>query len=99
MQPNANSSSLNISALQPNYKYDNFAVQLKSVHNYLSTRIATGTMVAAALEIYRPNLCRYKKMLADRGLLKEIYIEKCKVTGFKAMFLTCDPEIIKRLNR
>jgi hypothetical protein len=97
--PNADSSPLKVPGDQPKHKYNDFEVELKAVREYLSTRIATSTMTAVALGIYRPNLCRHKKTLADQGLLKEIYIQKCKVTGFKAMYLTCDPEIIKRINR
>jgi len=87
------------SAGKPSLKYNDFDAELKTVNEYLLTRLATATMVATDLNIYRPNLCRYKQMLVDEGVLKVVFISKCKVTGFKAQYLTCDPEIIRRLNR
>ena len=76
-------------------KYRNYIAEYKLVRAYLSIHNATATMVSVALDIYRPNLCRHKKELQDAGVLWVTHKGTCKVTGFKADYLTCNPELIK----
>lgn len=82
---------------KPTSKYTDYDVEKKVVQAYLLTRLATATMTAIDLNIYRPNMCRHKKELEKKGLLVVVCVSKCRVTGFKAQYLTCSPEIIERL--
>jgi hypothetical protein len=75
-------------------KCKQFEAELKRVRNYLTTHTATATMVAVALHIYRPNLCRHKGTLKKEGALIELYKGTCKITGFEASYLTCDPALM-----
>jgi hypothetical protein len=75
-------------------KCKQFEAELKRVRKYLSTHTATSTMVAVALNIYRPNLCRHKGILKKEGVLIELYKATCKITGFEASYLTCDPALM-----
>jgi len=65
--------------------------ELMAVYEYLQTHIATSTMAAVALNIYRPNLCRRKRKLEKAGLLVEVKEGICKVTRCRAAFLTTNP--------
>ena len=65
--------------------------ELQAVYKYLQTHIATSTMAAVALNIYRPSLCRRKRTLEKAGLLVEVKTGYCKVTKCKAAFLTSNP--------
>jgi hypothetical protein len=98
--PNANPSPKTLNgdpSKQPHPKYNNFEAELKLVKAYLTTQIATSTMVAVALDIYRPNLCRHVAKLTKQGLLAVVCTSKCQVTGFQAQYLTCNPDLIERI--
>ncbi len=71
------------------YKYNNSEAEITAVKNYLMNHVATATMISDALNIYRPNLCRHKRELQKQGILKELYKGFCRVTGWKATYLTC----------
>ena len=71
------------------YKYTNSEAEITAVKNYLMDHVATATMIADALNIYRPNLCRHKRELQKQGILKELFKGHCKVTGWRATYLTC----------
>ncbi len=86
------------SSSQADSKSTKFNAELNLVQAYLTTKIATATMVSVDLEIYRPNLCRYVSILSKQSLLSIVCVGKCKVTGFKARYLTCNPTLINRLN-
>ncbi len=62
------------------------------VFRYLLDHVATATMVAVSLEIYRPNVCRYKSMLERAGKLRVVKRDRCKITGCMADYLTCEHE-------
>jgi len=47
-------------------------------------------MVAAATGVPQKNICRYKRDLEKAGRLWEITKAACKLTGFKAWYLTTD---------
>lgn len=64
--------------------------QLKTIFQYLETNIATATMVSLATGVPQKNICRYKKDLEKKGLLKEIVKKHCEVTGCKAWYITTD---------
>ena len=76
--------------------------ELKRVREYLMTHNSTATMVATALNIYRPNLAvinegltRYKQMLQDAGALVVTHKDYCKETGRLVCYLSCDPDKVK----
>jgi hypothetical protein len=65
--------------------------QLQVLFNYLKNHTATASMVSEATGIYQKNICRFKRSLQKAGLLWEVKKTSCKVTGFKAHYLTTDP--------
>lgn len=68
-----------------------FQTQLETIFHYLQKHIATASMVEAATGIPQKNICRYKRDLEKAGQLWEIEKKKCKKTGFKAWYLTSNP--------
>lgn len=78
-------------------KYNQFKSELLRVRAYLAEHNASATMTAFALNIYRPNLCRHKHELQQSGVLAVTHRGRCSATGFKADYLTCDPEKVKVL--
>ena len=73
--------------------------QIQTIFEYLSKHVATATMVSKATNIPQKNICRYKADLQKRGLLKEIKKKVCKVTGFKASYITTNPELFPATNQ
>lgn len=69
-----------------------FKSQLKTIFHYLENHIATASMVTAATGIPQKNICRYKRDLEKAGRIWEIEKKPCKKTGFKAWYLTTNPE-------
>lgn len=70
--------------------------QKQNIFIYLSKKVATATMVSKATKIPQKNICRYKKDLEKQGLLMELEKKTCKVTGFKAWYLTTNPELFNK---
>lgn len=66
--------------------------QLQTIFQYLQKHDATASMVADATGIYQKNICRYKRDLEKAGRLWEIEKKQCKKTGFKAWYLTTNPD-------
>lgn len=66
--------------------------QIQKVFDFLSKRSATSTMVSKSTGIPQKNICRYKVMLQNQGLLREIEKRPCKITGLYAWYISCDPE-------
>lgn len=62
--------------------------QLHTIFHYLQEYTATASMVSKATGIPQKNICRYKKDLEKKGLLKEVAKRPCKVTGFNVWYLT-----------
>lgn len=77
------------------YNYNNQHTELKQVREYLTNNCASATMTATALNIYRPNLTRYKSMLQEAGLLVVTHHGPCKETGRKVDYLSCSPKLVK----
>ncbi len=73
-------------------KDKNFQSQVKTIFQYLSDNVATASMVSFATEIPRKNIRRYKRDLEKVGQLWEIEKKKCQHTGFKAWYLTTNPD-------
>lgn len=80
---------------QGKYNYNNQKTELLQVRAYLTDNNATSTMTATALNIYRPNLTRYKNMLQEAGVLVVTHNGRCEETGYLADYLSCNPEIVK----
>jgi len=73
-------------------KSKHFKNQLKTIFQYLQEHIATASMVSDATGIPQKNICRYKRDLEKAGRLWEITKKKCKQTGFKAWYLSTNPQ-------
>lgn len=74
-------------------KDNDFKSQLKTIFQYLQKHVATASMVSAATGIPQKNICRFKRDLEKAGRLYEIEKKLCKKTGFKAWYLTTNPEL------
>jgi hypothetical protein len=66
--------------------------QIQTIFQYLHERIATASMVADATGIYQKNICRYKRDLEKAGMLWEVEKKLCRKTGFKAWYITTNPD-------
>lgn len=97
MQDKISHSPVNLSKLQSKDSY--FKAQEKQYFEYLKTNIATNSMVSKALNIPQKNLTRYKRYFEKRGLLKEVCRKLCRLTGFRASYLTTDPNLISKSNQ
>jgi len=67
--------------------------ELWRVYEYYRHRIATATMAAVDLNIYRPSLCRRKRELEKAGLLAEVKKGICPITRHRASYLTTNPDL------
>ncbi len=80
----------------------NSDTQLKTIFNFLQDNTATASMVSKACNIPQKNICRYKKDLEKKGLLKEVAKRKCRLTGFPAWYLSTNivhivPSVLKEI--
>jgi hypothetical protein len=66
--------------------------QLKTIFQFLQHHVATASMASDATGIYQKNICRYKRDLEKAGRLWEIRKDVCKKTGFRAWYLTTNPD-------
>lgn len=73
--------------------------QLQTIFLYLSEHVATATMVSKVTNVPQKNICRYKKDLEKRGLLKEIEKKICTITGFKAWYISTNPDLFHSSNQ
>lgn len=64
--------------------------QLQTIFQYLHHHVATASMVADATGIPQKNICRYKRDLEKAGQLKEVEKKLCRLTGFRAWYITTD---------
>jgi hypothetical protein len=74
-------------------KVKNFQTQKKIFFEYLKENTATASMVADATGIPQKCETRYKRELQKAGLLYEVVRKRCLVTGFKAWYLTANPDM------
>lgn len=79
-------------SLTSHSKDEDNLTQLKTIFHYLSKHVATASMVAEATGIYQKNICRYKRDLEKAERLWEIEKKLCKKTGFRAWYLTTNPD-------
>ena len=73
-------------------KDTHFKSQIKTIFQYLQEHTATASMVSDATGIPQKNICRYKRDLEKAGLLWEVEKKQCRKTGFKAWYLTTNPD-------
>lgn len=66
--------------------------QLETVYSYLLTHVATASMVSKATGVPQKCICRYKRYLEKLGLLWEVEINHCRITGYPAAYLTTNTE-------
>ena len=66
--------------------------QLQTIFRYLQKHSATASMVTDATGIPQKCITRYKRDLEKAGRLWEIEKKQCKKTGFKAWYLTTNPD-------
>lgn len=80
-------------------KDTDFRTQLKTIFHYLQKHVATASMVSDATGIPQKNICRYKRDLELSGRLWEVEKKLCQKTGFRAWYLTTDPEKAPQSNQ
>jgi hypothetical protein len=66
--------------------------QLQTIFQYLQKHTATASMVTDATGVPQKCICRYKRDLEKSGRLWEIEKKLCQKTGFRAWYLTTNPE-------
>lgn len=76
-----------------------FQNQLKTIFQYLQNHIATASMITEATGVSQKNICRYKRDLEKAGKLYEVEKKKCKATGFKAWYITTNPDYSPKSNQ
>ena len=80
-------------------KDNGFENQLKTIFHYLQNHIATASMITDATGVPQKNICRYKRDLEKAGKLYEVEKKKCKATGFKAWYITTNPDYSPKSNQ
>lgn len=75
-----------------------FKTQEQTIFLYLQNRTATASMVSKATGIPQKNICRFKRDLEKKGLLYEVEKKLCKLTGFRAWYLTTNPDLFQNSN-
>jgi len=73
-----------------------FKRQLKTIFEYLKQNTATNTMVSVNTGVPQKNICRFKRDLEQQGLLIEVEKKLCKITGFRAWYLSTNENLIKQ---
>ena len=83
-------NSLNTSR-NSNNKGNTKRTQIQTIFEYLQEHVATASMVTAATGIPQKNITRYKRDLEKKGRLWEVEKKLCTKTGFKAWYITTNP--------
>ena len=73
--------------------------QKQKVYIYLLTNTATASMVERAIGVPQKSICRYKRVLELQGLLCEVSKKHCILTGFRASYLTTNPDLFPKTNQ
>lgn len=68
------------------------STQLQTIFLYLQKHTATASMVTEATGVPQKCITRYKRDLEKSGRLWEVYKTYCEKTGFRASYLTTDPD-------
>jgi hypothetical protein len=73
--------------------------QQRTVFEYLKQHTATASMVEDATGIKQKSICRYKRYYEKLGLLCAVEKRFCKLTGFRAWYLTTNPDLFPKSNQ
>jgi hypothetical protein len=73
--------------------------QKKTIFSYLQHNVATATMVYEATGVPQKCITRYKRDLELQGLLYEVEKKECKISGFKAWYLTTNQDLFPQSNQ
>ena len=95
---NVTTQSLNPDAIGQG-KNKHFESQKKTIFQYLKYHTATASMVTDATGVPQKSICRYKRDLEKQNLLCELFKTACKLTGFKAWYLTTNPDLFPKSNQ
>jgi hypothetical protein len=80
-------------------KDKHFQNQKKTIFQYLKQYTATASMVADATGVPQKSICRYKRDLEKQNLLYEVVKKYCKLTGFRAWYLTTNTDLFPQSNQ
>ena len=80
-------------------KDTHFICQLKRTELYFRDFTATRYMAAVDTGISIQNICRYVDVLRDSNKIAVVKIDYCQISGFKAEFLTTNPELFPADNQ
>lgn len=80
-------------------KVKQFRTQLKTIFEYLKENTATASMVTEYTGVPQKSICRYKRDLEKQNLLNEVEKKLCMVTGFRAWYLTTNPDLFPKSNQ
>ncbi|MHB1107097.1 MAG: hypothetical protein ACYCZ2_12105 [Lutibacter sp.] len=94
----ANTQSLNSFSSEQG-KDKQFQSQKKTIFQYLKHYTATASMVTDATGVPQKSICRYKRDLEKQNLLYEVVKNHCKLTGFRAWYLTTNPDLFPKSNQ
>jgi L-lactate utilization protein LutB len=87
-------TSTPLNSLNLQTKDTQFKNELQTIFEYLNYNVCTASMLSEATGIKQKNICRYKRDLEQIGKLVEVFKTNCKATGFKAYYITTNPELI-----
>jgi len=76
---------------------EQYLTDLQKAFLALSEKPMTRRMLFAEVGIYAPSVCRIVRALMKSGKCTVLKIDRCKVSGYLAEFLTCDPANQKQL--
>ena len=76
-----------------------FQNQKITIFYYLKENTATASMITEATGVLQKSICRYKRDLEKEGLLYELVKKHCKITGFRAWYLTTNTELFPKSNQ
>ncbi|MCA6438158.1 MAG: hypothetical protein ACK5QC_16490 [Bacteroidota bacterium] len=93
---NSNTPYHEISSLHD--KDNHFQNEVQTIFSYLKENVCTASMLSDVTGVKQKNICRYKRDLEKAGLLKELFKARCKTTGFKAWYITCN-ELLFPMNK
>ena len=80
-------------------KVKQFRTQLQTIFEYLKENTATASMVTECTGVPQKSICRYKRDLEKQNLLNEVEKKLCKVTGFRAWYITTNPDLFPKSNQ
>lgn len=85
-------------SVQSQGEVNHFQAQKIRFFEYLKENVATASMVADATGIPQKCITYYKRDYEKAGKLKQIERKYCKKTGFKAWYLTTNPDLVNNTN-